>query len=35
MVRYVHRSGASLLLLLVYVHVFRGLWYGSYNNVGV
>lgn len=35
LVRYVHRSGASLLILLVYVHILRGLWYGSYKNLGV
>nr|UOF75867.1 cytochrome b [Moniliformis sp. XH-2020] len=35
LVRYVHSSGASLLMLLMYVHILRGLWYGSYKNLGV
>nr|YP_005097946.1 cytochrome b [Oncicola luehei]AER42900.1 cytochrome b [Oncicola luehei] len=34
-VRYVHSSGASLLMLLMYVHVLRGLWYGSFKKASV
>lgn len=40
--RYLHANGASFFFLVVYVHVFRGLYYGSYItprravwNVGV
>lgn len=29
-VRYVHANGASLFFVVVYCHVFRGLYYGSY-----
>jgi ubiquinol-cytochrome c reductase cytochrome b/c1 subunit len=28
--RYLHANGASFFFLVVYVHVFRGLYYGSY-----
>jgi len=28
--RYVHANGASMFFLVVYIHVFRGLYYGSY-----
>jgi len=28
--RYIHANGASIFLLLVYIHMFRGLYYGSY-----
>lgn len=28
--RYVHANGASMFFLVVYVHMFRGLYYGSY-----
>nr|YP_007183167.1 cytochrome b [Macracanthorhynchus hirudinaceus]CCA94495.2 cytochrome b [Macracanthorhynchus hirudinaceus] len=34
-VRYVHSSGASLMMLLVYMHVFRGLWHGSFKLASV
>lgn len=30
-VRYAHANGASLFLLVVYIHIARGLWYGSYK----
>ncbi len=30
-IRYAHANGASLFLLVVYVHIARGLWYGSYK----
>lgn len=29
--RYAHANGASLFLGVVYVHIARGLWYGSYK----
>ena len=29
--RYAHANGASMFLLVVYVHIARGLWYGSYK----
>jgi ubiquinol-cytochrome c reductase cytochrome b subunit len=31
LLRYLHTNGASLLFLAVYVHMFRGLYYGSYK----
>lgn len=34
-VRYIHRAGASLLMMFVYIHVLRGLWYGSFKLVRV
>ena len=30
--RYVHANGASMFFLAVYVHIFRGLYYGSYKD---
>ncbi len=30
--RYLHTNGASLFFLAVYVHMFRGLYYGSYKE---
>lgn len=30
-VRYMHANGASLFFGVVYCHIFRGLYYGSYN----
>jgi len=32
MIRYIHMNGASLFFVLVYVHIFRGLYYGSYKK---
>src|ERR1700722_14407041 len=29
--RYMHMSGASMFFLAVYIHMFRGLYYGSYK----
>jgi len=29
--RYVHQNGASLFFVAVYLHIFRGLYYGSYK----
>nr|URW98557.1 cytochrome b [Proechinophthirus fluctus] len=34
MTRSLHANGASMLFLLMYVHVFRGLWHGSYRLSG-
>jgi ubiquinol-cytochrome c reductase cytochrome b subunit len=31
MLRYLHANGASLFFFAVYVHIFRGLFYGSYK----
>src|ERR1700710_1874909 len=31
LIRYVHSSGASMFFALVYIHIFRGLYYGSYK----
>lgn len=28
--RYIHSNGASMFFIVVYIHVFRGLFYGSY-----
>jgi quinol-cytochrome oxidoreductase complex cytochrome b subunit len=32
LLRYVHANGASMFVLAVYVHIFRGLYYGSYKD---
>ena len=29
--RYLHMNGASMFFLIVYIHLFRGLYYGSYK----
>src|SRR5258708_20603455 len=31
LIRYVHTSGASMFFALVYIHIFRGFYYGSYK----
>jgi ubiquinol-cytochrome c reductase cytochrome b subunit len=31
LIRYIHANGASMFFLAVYVHIFRGLYYGSYK----
>lgn len=31
MIRYLHMNGASLFFVAVYLHIFRGLYYGSYK----
>ena len=31
LLRYVHMVGASMFFIVIYVHIWRGLWYGSYN----
>ena len=32
LVRYMHSTGASMFFVVVYLHMFRGLIYGSYRN---
>src|SRR3546814_9594648 len=31
LIRYIHMNGASMFFVVVYMHVFRGLYYGSYR----
>ncbi|HEV2186349.1 MAG TPA: cytochrome b N-terminal domain-containing protein [Stellaceae bacterium] len=31
LMRYIHMNGASMFFVLVYIHIFRGLYYGSYK----
>jgi ubiquinol-cytochrome c reductase cytochrome b subunit len=31
LVRYLHANGASMFFVAVYIHIFRGLYYGSYK----
>ncbi len=31
-IRYLHQNGASLFFFAVYLHIFRGLYYGSYKS---
>jgi len=31
LLRYMHMNGASMFFLVVYIHIFRGLYYGSYK----
>ena len=31
MIRYIHANGASMFFLAVYIHMFRGIYYGSYK----
>jgi ubiquinol-cytochrome c reductase cytochrome b subunit len=31
MIRYIHATGASMFFLAVYIHMFRGIYYGSYK----
>src|ERR1700754_2014542 len=30
LIRYTHANGASFFFIVVYIHIFRGLYYGSY-----
>ena len=32
LLRYIHMNGASFFFIAVYIHIFRGLWYGSYKQ---
>ncbi len=31
LIRYIHMNGGSLFFVVVYIHIFRGLYYGSYK----
>ena len=31
LIRFIHTTGASMLFAVVYIHIFRGLYYGSYK----
>lgn len=32
LIRYIHMNGASLFFIVVYIHIFRGMYYGSYKE---
>src|SRR5690606_19480620 len=32
LLRYMHANGASMFFIAVYIHIFRGLYYGSYKQ---
>jgi ubiquinol-cytochrome c reductase cytochrome b subunit len=32
LLRYVHANGASMFFIVVYIHIFRGIYYGSYKT---
>lgn len=32
LIRYIHMNGASFFFIAVYIHVFRGMYYGSYKQ---
>nr|YP_011017711.1 apocytochrome b [Griffithsia okiensis]WQF69534.1 apocytochrome b [Griffithsia okiensis] len=32
LLRYIHSNGASMFFIVVYIHVFRGLYFGSYSK---
>jgi ubiquinol-cytochrome c reductase cytochrome b subunit len=32
LLRYIHMNGASMFFIVVYIHIFRGLYYGSYKT---
>jgi len=32
LIRYVHMNGASMFFIVVYIHIFRGFYYGSYKG---
>jgi ubiquinol-cytochrome c reductase cytochrome b subunit len=32
LLRYIHMNGASMFFIAVYIHIFRGLYYGSYKS---
>ena len=32
LLRYIHANGASMFFILVYIHIFRGLYFGSYTK---
>jgi quinol-cytochrome oxidoreductase complex cytochrome b subunit len=32
LIRYIHMNGASMFFIVIYIHLFRGLYYGSYKS---
>ena len=32
LIRYLHMNGASFFFIAVYIHIFRGMYYGSYKK---
>lgn len=32
LIRYMHANGAGMFFIIVYIHIIRGLYYGSYNK---
>jgi ubiquinol-cytochrome c reductase cytochrome b/c1 subunit len=32
LMRYIHMNGASMFFIITYIHIFRGLYYGSYKE---
>jgi ubiquinol-cytochrome c reductase cytochrome b/c1 subunit len=32
LLRYIHSNGASMFFVAVYIHIFRGMYYGSYKR---
>jgi len=32
LIRYVHQNGASMFFIVTYIHIFRGMYYGSYKG---
>ncbi len=32
LIRYIHQNGASMFFIAVYIHIFRGMYYGSYKE---
>lgn len=32
LIRYIHMNGASMFFIVIYIHIFRGLYYGSYKS---
>ena len=32
LIRYIHMNGSSFFFIVVYIHIFRGLYYGSYKS---
>ncbi len=32
LIRYIHVNGASMFFIVVFIHIFRGLYYGSYKS---
>ncbi len=31
LIRYIHTTGATMFFIVTYIHIFRGLYYGSYK----